>query len=98
MPPRPDPTPSEKQLELLAFIIEFIEANGYQPTQAEMAARFGVTKNAVQNRLMELAARGLIELPTGTKARERAIKLCHVRFSAAHVGPGDAGKCGKEGE
>ncbi len=80
MPPEADPAPSDKQLEVLKYIIEHVEEHGYQPTQAEMAAKFGVTKSAIGSRIKELARRGLVEVRPGNK--ERAIVLPHVEFKA----------------
>ena len=76
------PEPSEKQLEVLRFLIEFIEQNGYQPTHGEMAEHFDVSKNAIQGRLKELARRGLVEMPADRKAKERAVVIKHVKFRA----------------
>jgi SOS-response transcriptional repressor LexA len=79
MPPTPNPTPSEKQLELVRYIIQHVERWGYQPSQSEMAEHFGVTKSAIKGRLQEAAALGLIRLQPN---KERAILLRHVRFTA----------------
>ncbi len=75
-----DPHPSEKQLEVLNYLIGFVEQNGYQPSQGEMAEFFGVTKTAITQRLRDLASRGIIEIREG--AKERAIKVNYVRFKA----------------
>lgn len=77
-----DPNPSEKQLEVLLYIIAHIEVHGCQPSQAELATHFGISKNAVQGRLKELDRRGLIELPEG---KERAIILKNIEFRARNV-------------
>jgi SOS-response transcriptional repressor LexA len=71
---------SEKMLEVLRHIIDFVEENGYQPSQAEMAAHFGVTKSAVAARLKGLAERGVIGLPDGD--RERAVRLFFIKYKA----------------
>lgn len=80
MPVHSDPNPSEKGLEVLRRIIAHVEIHGYQPSQQELADAIGVSKNAVQGRLKELARRGVVTLPEGN--RERAIILNHVRFKA----------------
>jgi SOS-response transcriptional repressor LexA len=82
VPPQPSPMPTEPQLELLAFLIKHIEEHGYQPTQSEMALQFGVTKNAIQNRLKEFAKWDLIQMPKGEKTKERGTKINHVKFKA----------------
>jgi len=79
MPVISDPNPSEKQLEMLRCIVSFVEVNGYQPSQQEIAAHFGLSKNVIQMRLKELARRGVIEMPAG---RERAVILKWVRYRA----------------
>lgn len=55
--------PSEKQLEVLEFIITHVCERGYQPTRNQMAASFGVTRNAITQRLRLLAEHGLIGHP-----------------------------------
>lgn len=79
MPATSDPNPSEKQLEVLRYIISYVEVNGFQPSQLEIADYFGLSKNAIQNRLKELERRGVIEMPKG---RERAVMLKWVRYRA----------------
>lgn len=76
----PDEYPSEKQLELLRFIIRHVEEHGFQPSQSEMCQEFGITKNAVTERLKNLERHGVIGLPEGN--RERAVRLKHVKFRA----------------
>jgi DNA-binding MarR family transcriptional regulator len=72
--------PTEKQLDVLRYIVRCVEMFGYQPAQSEIAAEFGITKNAVTERLKGLEGHGVIGLPEGN--RERAIRLKHVRFRA----------------
>jgi SOS-response transcriptional repressor LexA len=79
MATKPDPIPSEKQLEILAYIVRYVEAHGYQPSQDEMAAEFGVYKNAIRMRLKRLEERGLIKLTDS----DRAIELPYFKFRAS---------------
>jgi SOS-response transcriptional repressor LexA len=79
MPPTANPNPSEKQLELVLFIIRHVERWGYQPSRSEMAAHFKVTKSAINGRLIEAEARGIIKIQPG---KERAILLKYIRFQA----------------
>jgi SOS-response transcriptional repressor LexA len=65
-------------MEVLDFIVRWVEDRGYQPSQAEMAAAFGITKNAVGGRLQGLADRGIIGPLEGD--RERAIRLRFIKF------------------
>lgn len=85
MPKKPSVEASEAQLDVLRYLVSFIEEHGFQPTQSDMATHFGVTKNAIQARLKELAKRQIINMPAGEKARERAISLKHVKFKAYYV-------------
>lgn len=71
------PTAPEPQLEAIEFIIDCVEKNGFQPSQAELAHHFKVTKKDIQIRLKELAQQGLI----GT-IKDRAIGLKNVGFRA----------------
>ncbi len=87
MPRTTSPQPSEPQLDVLRYVICFVEEHGYQPTQAEMAAHFGVTKNAIQSRIKELARRGFVQLAEGEKTRERALKLNYVKYRAIYDPP-----------
>lgn len=83
MPAKPDPNPSQKGLETLLFIIAHVEIHGFQPSQAEIALHFGVSRNAIQGRLRELARRDIISLPEGS--RERAVVLHFVEFTARNT-------------
>lgn len=87
MAEQPSPEPSEKGLEVLRAIIEHVEQHGYQPIHTELAQQFGVTKNAIQGRLRELARRGLVDVPIGEGARERAVGLKFIRFVAHGPAP-----------
>lgn len=78
----PNPQPSEKHLEVLRFIIGFVEQHGYQPSRLEIAEQFGVTRSAINQRLKQLADRGVIG-PLGAE-KERAVDLKNVRFKAVH--------------
>lgn len=84
MPRTPDQYPSEKLLEVLRFIILHVEKFGYQPSQAEIAKEFGVTKNAITSRLKSLEQWGLIQLPKGKK--DRAILIRYVSFQVVFLG------------
>ncbi len=86
MPPKPNPEPSVKQLEILRFIVHHIERLGFQPSQSEIGAAFGITKNSVTGRLKGLAKRGFVTLTEGQQ--ERAIKLNYVQFRAEYIGGG----------
>jgi SOS-response transcriptional repressor LexA len=90
------PEPSEKMLEVIQYIISFVEENGFQPSQAEMAAHFGVTKSAIAGRLRGLHDRGVIRLPDGDK--ERAIVLPYVRYRSYLASEPQAADDKKEGE
>lgn len=86
--------PTDKQTELLKYIIDFTQEHGYQPTRAEMASHFNVAVNAVNERLKGLARRGIIDLDN---AADRAIGLGSIRFKA-YVVKGDNGESGDQTE
>jgi SOS-response transcriptional repressor LexA len=78
MAPKLEPGMSDKQLEVFQHIIKHIQDHGYQPSVAEMAIHFEVTKRAILDRLKLLQEKGFIR-QTG---KDRAIDLPHVRFQA----------------
>jgi repressor LexA len=65
--------PTRRQAQILDFIRDAIEDNGYPPTLAEIAAHFGFrSHNAAVDHLKALARKGAIELTEGTS---RGIRL-----------------------
>ena len=59
---------TERQREILDFIIENIRENGYPPTIAEIGAAFGIlSTNGVNDHLLALERKGVIE--RNSKAR-----------------------------
>jgi DNA-binding IclR family transcriptional regulator len=85
MPRTPSLEPSDKQKELLAYILQYVEEHCFQPSQTEMAEHFKVTKNAITGLLEGLANRGWVDLSGGD--RQRAIGLPRWRFHAEWLGP-----------
>ncbi len=64
---------SPKQLEILAFIQQFMVAHGLPPTRGEIAAGMGLkNRQGIDQHLRALAAKGAIELSPGIS---RGIKL-----------------------
>jgi repressor LexA len=64
---------TDRQTEIRQFIREYQEAEGYPPTRAEIAERFGFRSlNAVTEHLNALARKGAIELTPDTS---RGIRL-----------------------
>ena len=62
-----------RQAEILAFIKQCLEDNGYPPTRAEIALKLGFkSPNAAEEHLKALARKGAIELVSGTS---RGIRL-----------------------
>jgi repressor LexA len=67
------PNLSPKQLEILAFIQQFLTAQGLPPTRGEIAAGMGLrNRQGIDQHLRALASKGAIELTPGIS---RGIKL-----------------------
>ena len=65
--------PTRRQAQILDFIRDAIEGNGYPPTLAEIAGHFGFrSHNAAVDHLKALARKGAIEL---TEGASRGIRL-----------------------
>jgi repressor LexA len=65
--------PTRRQAQILDFIKDAIEGNGYPPTLAEIAGHFGFrSHNAAVDHLKALARKGAIEL---TEGASRGIRL-----------------------
>jgi len=65
--------PTRRQAQILDFIKDAIEDNGYPPTLAEIAGHFGFrSHNAAVDHLKALARKGAIEL---TEGASRGIRL-----------------------
>ena len=58
-----------KQKEILIFLMESSRQNPYQPSQDEIAARFGVTKSTVHGHLKAIEGKGYIQLSGGEAKR-----------------------------
>lgn len=82
--PRAVNAPTAKQLSLLRYILQFIQDYGYQPSRAEMAVHFRVTKTCINTRLRQLENHGFLEL----RHLDRAIKIHDVHFRAFIVQSG----------
>ncbi len=65
-----------KQSELLDYTHRHVVLNGYQPSRAEMARRFGVTVSAMQQRIDLMVRKGAIEV-----VGPRAIRILHTDYS-----------------
>lgn len=62
--------------DTLDFILRFVEENGYQPSQAEMAVRFGISITGIVHRLEAMAQAGIIE----RRDDRRALRIHGWRF------------------
>lgn len=72
------PPLSEKQEELLRWLIEYSEKNGYFPVLREAAAHLGVTLARVQTLMQQLEKRGYV---AKTPTRSRNIQLTELTKS-----------------
>lgn len=72
--------PSEKQIGLYRFIMEYIRRHGYQPSREEMADVFGLgSPTAIKGQLLGLESFGLLRL--SKRGRDRAIILPWARWA-----------------
>jgi repressor LexA len=76
---------TKRQKEILDFITEFIDREGYSPSMEEIAERFQIASlNAIFKHLEALAARGFLRRDPN---RARAIELSHSKQSGSHSLP-----------
>ncbi len=73
------PGPSERQLEILAYVIRHVELKGFQPTRQEIADHFDISKSAVVYHIRKLIEYGLVE--NGGR-HERSLKIKGVAYLA----------------
>ncbi len=67
------PRKSNKAQEILEFVNQFVQENGYAPSVREIGAAVGLNSTAsVSYHLQQLQERGLL-MPSGGKGRKRAI-------------------------
>lgn len=64
--------PTQAQQDVLDFIAGFADLHGWAPTVAEMAAEFGISANAINQRLKGLERKGLVRRKPGAA---RAISI-----------------------
>jgi DNA-binding FadR family transcriptional regulator len=67
---------TEKQGAVLTYLRQ-VAADGQAPTQVELAAQFGISRNAARNHIVALRRRGLIaveaKVARGISVTERGI-------------------------
>jgi SOS-response transcriptional repressor LexA len=74
---------TDKQKEVLDFWLQHIQQRGFQPSQTEAAAHFGVQRRAILDRLQQLEEKGYIVLPKANQ--ERCIQIVGLKFKAYMV-------------
>lgn len=52
---------TERQSEILEFIIGYVERNGYSPVVSEIAYRFDIKPNAARDHILALERKGMIK-------------------------------------
>ncbi len=66
---------TKRQAEILAFLRNWIESNGFPPTRAEIAEALGFrSPNAAEDHLKALARKGVIEMISGASRGIRLIE------------------------
>ena len=56
-----------RQLEILKWIVLYVDFHPYPPSQALVAKHFGITQQAVSSHLKAIAAKGYIEIDPKVK-------------------------------
>ena len=86
------PRKSNKAQEILEFVNEFVQENGYAPSVREIGAAVGLNSTAsVSYHLQQLQERGLL-MPSGGKGRKRAIAITQRPGQIPVVGMVTAGE------
>jgi repressor LexA len=85
------PRKSNKAQEILEFVNEFVQENGYAPSVREIGAAVGLNSTAsVSYHLQQLQEKGLL-MPSGGKGRKRAIATAQKPGQIPVVGMVTAG-------
>ena len=85
------PRKSNKAQEILEFVNEFVQENGYAPSVREIGAAVGLNSTAsVSYHLQQLQEKGLL-MPSGGKGRKRAIATAQKPGQIPVVGVVTAG-------
>lgn len=87
---------TQKQLETLHAIDRLTKANGYAPTQREIAEAIGLSLHATQSRLDYLADDGFILRPWAIQRAITITRLGRSYLKAHIVGGNKKGKTVKE--
>jgi hypothetical protein len=75
--------PTAEQIDLLRYVVSFVEQNGYQPSYREIADHFIVSPSLVKLWVKALAGFGLVT--TRQRDRGRALGLPGLPFQAVVV-------------
>jgi repressor LexA len=71
---------TRRQQQILGFIAEYLDSEGFPPTRSELSAHFGFrSPNAAESHLRALARKGVIQLERG---RSRGIALTSLAVGA----------------
>lgn len=71
---------TKRQREYLDAISEFFAANGYNPTQTDLAEHLGVHRNTVYGVVKNMRAEGILTDRRGSRAIELPDDLPNARF------------------
>lgn len=81
--------PTDRQAQILGFIIAHIEDNGAPPTLREISAEFSLgSTNAAMDHLRALKRRGLIDF--GERLKSRFIRIPNVRWQMVSLATREA--------
>ena len=85
------PRTSDKAEQILDYVNQFVQQNGYAPSVREIGAAVGLRSTAsVSYHLRQLQEKGMLQEP-GAKGRKRAIVTCHRPGQIPVVGVVTAG-------
>ena len=74
---------TKRQREYVDAISEFIEVNGYNPTQTDLARHLGVHRNTVYETVKNMRTEGIVTDRRGSRGIELSDDLPGARFASA---------------
>ncbi|MDR1785585.1 MAG: transcriptional repressor LexA [Spirochaetaceae bacterium] len=79
-------TLTDRQKEVLSFLVEFNREHSFPPTIREICANFGISIRAVQDHLLALEKKGYIIVSSGEKKHSRCIRILQKKRESQGFG------------